>query len=123
MLYTVSDELTEIDRQHLEVVVKPENPQDNSPLSKGEVELDGLRIKIKDVPWRNSRDYRCAFCMTVNPGKNAKCKRCSAHLIQFGNIDFMYKTNDRKRLGTGEATQLRHLYAKLQHESRIKQQR
>lgn len=117
MLYLVSDELTSIDRELMEPKPKAEDP-----VRPGEFVIGLKKLRIKDVTWRNARDYKCAFCKKNNPGKNAKCQYCNAHLIQFGNLDFMYKTRDGSRLGTGEAEELRQLYVKQQHDAARQQQ-
>jgi hypothetical protein len=113
MIYLVSGELTAIDREFL----SPQKEQ-AAPLAADEKDINGFAVRTKLVTRRNTRDYWCAFCKTQIPGKLNKCNRCNAHLIQYGNVDFMYKTRDKRRLGTGEEEALRHEYVKQQHVNR-----
>ena len=113
MIFIVSDELTATDREFLIAT-----PHVEAPIAPDEIDINGFAVRIKPVTRRNSRDYWCAFCKTQVPGRNSKCHRCSAHLLQYGNLDFMYKTRSNKRLGTGEEEALRHEYVKRQHVNR-----
>ena len=115
MIYLVSDELTATDREFLTATLSQE-----APLAADEMDINGFAVRVKPIVTRNTRDFWCAFCKTQLPGKLNKCKRCSAHLLQYGNLDFMYKTRDNKRLGTGEEEALRHEYVKRQHVNRAK---
>ena len=116
MLYIVSEELTETDREFLTHV-----PPKEAALTHDEIDINGFAVRIKPVTRRNTRDYWCSFCKTQVPGKLNQCSRCNAHLIQYGNVDFMYKTRDKRRLGTGEEESLRHEYVKQQHVTRAQQ--
>lgn len=101
-MFMVSGEITETDRGFL----NPKHQQEQVVKSE-DIMINGLPVAVQSVRWRNSRDYKCAFCKADLAGKKSKCDCCGAYLIQFGNSDFMYKTKDKRRLGTGEEMRLR----------------
>lgn len=114
MLYIVSDELTATDREMLETV----EPQKDEPKQSDEVDVGGIFAKIKDIKWRNSRDFMCPFCKARSSSRKKKCGRCGAYVVAYGNLDFAYKTRDGKVLGTGESEQLKQIYIKQKNESK-----
>lgn len=90
--FNVNEGLSEVDKQFL--FQEEEKPkQDNSPGA-----LDDFNILFKQITWKNSREWKCPFCLSENSVSDRRCEKCASHRYQYGNIDLSYKTPDKRKI-------------------------
>ena len=114
----VSKGLSEIDKQHL--IAPPVSAPKPKAKTSGDVTLEDRGVRWKDLKMLSSREWGCPFCKKGNANGQKRCGTCGSFIFQMGDLQFSYKTADRRQLTSDQKRVLKEMV--LNDKSASKQQ-